>query len=78
MDDIPYIREAYIMNDRLGLEDSASSFMEHFKIGSDDRSYAKIDVPDFRDGRRGRFIHDFNMNQTGVINNDSKKPKTHY
>ncbi|VEN62156.1 unnamed protein product [Callosobruchus maculatus] len=41
-------------------------FQENFEI-DDDRKYEKIDVPDFRDGRAGRFIHDFNTNITGII-----------
>ncbi|GAB0087291.1 uncharacterized protein DMENIID0001_015840 [Sergentomyia squamirostris] len=34
---------------------------------SDDESYARIDVPDFKDGRPGRFFHDFKFNQSGII-----------
>ncbi|XP_056642878.1 integral membrane protein 2B isoform X2 [Diorhabda carinulata] len=41
-------------------------FQENFEI-NDDEKYEKIDVPDFRDGRSGRFIHDFNTNTTGII-----------
>ncbi|CAG9862711.1 unnamed protein product [Phyllotreta striolata] len=41
-------------------------FQENFQI-DDDKKYEKIDVPDFRDGRSGRFIHDFNTNTTGII-----------
>lgn len=41
-------------------------FQENFEI-SDDEKFEKIDVPDFRDGRSGRFIHDFNTNTTGII-----------
>ncbi|CAH1113819.1 unnamed protein product [Psylliodes chrysocephalus] len=41
-------------------------FQEDFQI-DDDKKYEKIDVPDFRDGRSGRFIHDFNTNTTGII-----------
>lgn len=42
------------------------SFQENFEIDNDQK-YEKIDVPDFRDGRSGRFIHDFNTNITGII-----------
>ncbi|XP_060518831.1 uncharacterized protein LOC132697385 [Cylas formicarius] len=41
-------------------------FQENFEI-DDDKKYEKIDVPDFRNGRNGRFIHDFNTNITGII-----------
>ncbi|CAG9813982.1 unnamed protein product [Phaedon cochleariae] len=41
-------------------------FQENFEIDEDER-YEKIDVPDFRDGRSGRFVHDFNSNTTGII-----------
>lgn len=37
---------------------------------SDDESSAKINVPDFKDGRRGRFIHDFKQNQSGIIDSE--------
>ncbi|XP_072397333.1 uncharacterized protein [Diabrotica undecimpunctata] len=41
-------------------------FQENFEISNDEK-YEKIDVPDFKDGRSGRFIHDFNTNTTGII-----------
>lgn len=34
---------------------------------SDEESYARIDVPDFKNGRPGRFLHDFKFNQSGII-----------
>jgi len=40
---------------------------------SDEQRYAKIDVPDFRDGRTGRFLHDFKKNQSGIIDQASKR-----
>jgi integral membrane protein 2B len=43
-------------------------FREEFELDlSDDESYSKITVPDFRDGREGRFLHDFNFNQSSII-----------
>lgn len=33
----------------------------------DDDSYADIKIPDFKDGRQGRFIHDYKKNQTTII-----------
>lgn len=41
-------------------------FQENFEIDAANK-YEKIDVPDFRNGRNGRFIHDFNTNYTGII-----------
>ncbi|XP_074032775.1 integral membrane protein 2A isoform X2 [Leptinotarsa decemlineata] len=41
-------------------------FQENFEL-DDDQKYEKIDVPNFADGRSGRFIHDFNNNMTGII-----------
>lgn len=42
-------------------------FQERFEIDLNSEEYEKIDVPDFRDGRSGRFIHDFNFNKTCII-----------
>lgn len=49
-------------------------FKEHFDLDvSDQESYAKIDVPDFREGRSGRFLHDFSSNQTAIIDQDTSR-----
>lgn len=40
---------------------------------TEDNSYAKINVPDFRDGRVGRFLHDFKGNQTAIIDESTKR-----
>lgn len=40
---------------------------EEFEIDLNREEYEKIIVPDFRDGRSGRFIHDFNTNKTGIV-----------
>lgn len=45
-------------------------FKERFEIDLENERYEKIDVPDFRGGRQGRFIHDFNINKTGIIDID--------
>ncbi|XP_017490776.1 PREDICTED: integral membrane protein 2B-like [Rhagoletis zephyria] len=43
-------------------------FREEIELDmSDNESYAKIDVPDFKGGRRGRFMHDFKENQSAII-----------
>jgi integral membrane protein 2B len=42
-------------------------FNEEFDIDVEFEQYEKIEVPDFSHGRRGRFIHDFAKNKTGII-----------
>ncbi|CAK9798587.1 Integral membrane protein 2C [Anthophora plagiata] len=49
-----------------------SFFKERFEIDLENGHYEKIDVPDFRGGRQGRFIHDFNINKTGIIDIDGQ------
>lgn len=34
---------------------------------ADDEGVTKIDVPDFKDGRTGRFLHDFSFNQSAIV-----------
>lgn len=48
-------------------------FQEQFELDLEDEKYEKIDVPDFRDGRSGRFIHDFNTNTTGIVDASGKR-----
>lgn len=49
-------------------------FNEEIELGdSIDESYSKITVPDFRDGRRGRFLHDFRNNQSSIIDKDNNR-----
>lgn len=40
---------------------------------SDDESYTKINVPDFKDGRHGRFMHDFKENQSAIIDTTANR-----
>lgn len=40
---------------------------EELEIDLGNENYEKIRVPDFGNGRSGRFIHDFNTNKTGII-----------
>lgn len=49
-----------------------SFFKERFEIDMENEHYEKIDVPDFRGGRQGRFIHDFNINKTGIVDIDGQ------
>jgi integral membrane protein 2B len=49
-------------------------FREEFELKDDDKdSYADIKIPDFRDGRRGRFIHDYKNNQTTIVDEDARR-----
>lgn len=34
-------------------------FREDFELDLDDEKYSKVEVPDFKNGRMGRFIHEF-------------------
>lgn len=40
---------------------------------SDEESYTKITVPDFRDGRSGRFLHEFKYNQSLIMDMDNNR-----
>jgi integral membrane protein 2B len=51
-------------------EPTLDSFKEEFDLQDE---YAKITVPTFRDGRAGRFVHDFKMNQSGIIDLSGKR-----
>lgn len=39
----------------------------------DDEGMTRIDVPDFKDGRQGRFLHDFEYNQTVILDKDTSR-----
>lgn len=49
-------------------------FKEEFELDfTDENESSKINVPDFRDGRTGRFLHDFKSNQTAIIDENNKR-----
>lgn len=49
-------------------------FREEVELKDDETdSYADIKIPDFRDGRRGRFIHDYKNNQTTIIDESASR-----
>lgn len=49
-------------------------FREDIEIQDDEEdSYADIKIPDFKDGRRGRFIHDYKNNQTTIVDEDANR-----
>jgi integral membrane protein 2B len=51
-----------------GIRPSYDTFFdEEFDIDIEYEEYERIEVPDFSHGRRGRFIHDFSVNKTGII-----------
>lgn len=48
-------------------------FKQEFEIDIEYETFEQIDVPDFSGGRRGRFIHDFSANKTGIIDLDGRR-----
>jgi integral membrane protein 2B len=53
---------------------SMNYFREEVELGTaDEENYAKINVPDFKDGRRGRFMHDFKKNQSAIIDTTANR-----
>lgn len=49
-------------------------FREEIELDlTDDESFSKIDVPDFKDGRRGRFMHDFKEDQSAIIDTTTNR-----
>ena len=43
------------------------------KLSIQDGDLVKLDVPDFKDGRSGSFVHDFRFNESVIIDKDSKR-----
>ncbi len=49
-------------------------FKEEIELDlTDEESFSKIDIPDFRDGRTGRFYHDFKFNQSAIVDVESRR-----
>lgn len=66
------MRTGNIMRGKEG--DHYTGFLkEEFEMDLETDDFEKIDVPDFRGARRGRFIHDFNANKTGIIDLDYRR-----
>lgn len=65
-------QEAVDVQDSMNNNNIKRFFKEHFEIDLENEHYEKIDVPDFHGGRQGRFIHDFNINKTGIIDIDGQ------
>lgn len=56
------------------LLDDDAYFREEIEMdSSDDEGFAKIDVPDFKEGRRGRFMHDFKENQSAIVDTSANR-----
>jgi integral membrane protein 2B len=69
------LKEIRRMESKLG-DDSLRNrfFREDIEFKDDDEdSFTDINIPDFRDGRRGRFIHDFKNNQTTIVDVDANR-----
>lgn len=58
----------FLTNEELN-EQFDDTFQESFEIDLENEREG-VDVPDFRGGRQGRFLHDFNINLTGIIDVD--------
>ncbi|CAO1356339.1 unnamed protein product [Diamesa tonsa] len=43
------------------------------KLSIEDGDLVKLDVPDFKDGRSGSFVHDFRHNESVIIDSDGKR-----
>lgn len=50
-----------------------SVFQEQFDLDMEFEQYEEIEVPDFSHGRRGRFIHDFAANKTGIVDVEGRR-----
>lgn len=48
-------------------------FQERFDLDLEYEQYEEIEVPDFSHGRRGRFIHDFAANKTGIVDVEGRR-----
>lgn len=54
--------------------DEENFFREEIEMDMNENdSYAKVEVPDFKDGRPGRFMHDFKENQSAIIDLHKKR-----
>lgn len=63
-----------ILNDTNDDENDNLFFKQEFDLDlSEEQGFAKIDVPSFRDGRDGRFLHDFKHNESAIIDRSTKR-----
>lgn len=57
--DVEQDEAAIIAEKAMEIENMNNFFKEEFEIDLEHEEYEKIDVPDLRGGRQGRYIHDF-------------------
>jgi len=55
------------------MKGAASFFREEFEIDLGNEKYSKVQVPDFKYGRLGRFIHEFDSNKTAIVDQTAKR-----
>jgi len=48
-------------------------FKENVEVDFADETFSKIEVPDFKDGRTGRFIHEFDSNYTAIVDQSANR-----
>ncbi|CAG7834386.1 unnamed protein product [Allacma fusca] len=51
----------------------AKFFREEVELDLEDEKYSKVEVPDFKNGRMGRFIHEFDSNKTAIVDQTAKR-----
>ncbi|XP_021960756.1 integral membrane protein 2B isoform X2 [Folsomia candida] len=56
-----------------GAKKDTNFFREEFEIDLTDEKYTKVEVPDFKNGRLGRFIHEFDSNKTAIVDQTGKR-----
>uniref|UniRef100_A0A1B0FQN8 Integral membrane protein 2 n=1 Tax=Glossina morsitans morsitans TaxID=37546 RepID=A0A1B0FQN8_GLOMM len=66
-EDLDWLQKCIKKNVNLPIYDDLFFHEEAEMDLSDDESYTRVNVPEFEDGRPGRFIHDFKENQTAII-----------
>lgn len=49
------------------LSSPSDTLYEEFDIDLEYGEYEKIDIPDFSKGRKGRYVHDFTLNKTAIV-----------
>lgn len=51
----------------------AKFFREELELDLDDEKYSKVEVPDFKGGRSGRFIHEFESGKTAIVDKSANR-----
>lgn len=58
---------SYFFGDESMRSDAEKFFRENFQLDVENDIVAKVEVPDFKNGRMGRFIHEFDSNKTAIV-----------